>query len=118
MYNWEYNFLEKHLGKTKFWKLYEGNRVFRYIFKVLAVIILFLSFYIDMYSRKTLGILQIPISIIIFFIYIFLMAMVVNIRSDTTIMVVLRFLLEVIIGFVILGMIYLLVVNNISPYPM
>ncbi|MGN0566491.1 MAG: hypothetical protein ACI4IU_07425 [Candidatus Limousia pullorum] len=118
MYNWEYNFLEKHLGKTKFWKLYEGNRVFRYIFKVLAVIILFLSFYIDMYSRKTLGILQIPISIIIFFIYIFLMAMVVNIRSDTTIMVVLRFLLEVIIGFVILGMIYLLVVNNILPYPM
>ena len=118
MYNWEYNFLEKHLGKTKFWKLYEGNRVFRYIFKVLAVIILFLSIYIDMYSRKTLGILQIPISIIIFFIYIFLMAMVVNIRSDTTIMVVLRFLLEVIIGFVILGMIYLLVVNNILPYPM
>lgn len=118
MFNWEYNFLEKHLGKTKFWKLYEGNRVFRYIFKVLAVIILFLSFYIDMYSRKTLGILQIPISIIIFFIYIFLMAMVVNIRSDTTIMVVLRFLLEVIIGFVILGMIYLLVVNNILPYPM
>ena len=118
MYNWEYNFLEKHLGKTKFWKLYEGNRVFRYIFKVLAVIILFLRFYIDMYSRKTLGILQIPISIIIFFIYIFLMAMVVNIRSDTTIMVVLRFLLEVIIGFVILGMIYLLVVNNILPYPM
>ena len=118
MYNWEYNFLEKHLGKTKFWKLYEGNRVFRYIFKVLAVIILFLSFYIYMYSRKTLGILQIPISIIIFFIYIFLMAMVVNIRSDTTIMVVLRFLLEVIIGFVILGMIYLLVVNNILPYPM
>ncbi len=118
MYNWEYNFLEKHLGKTKFWKLYEGNRVFRYIFKVLAVIILFLSFYIDMYSRKTLGILQIPISIIIFFIYIFLMAMVVNIRSDTTIMVVLRFLLEVIIVFVILGMIYLLVVNNILPYPM
>ena len=118
MYNWEYNFLEKHLGKTKFWKLYEGNRVFRYIFKVLAVIILFLSFYIDMYSRKTLGILQIPISIIIFFIYIFLMAMVVSIRSDTTIMVVLRFLLEVIIGFVILGMIYLLVVNNILPYPM
>lgn len=118
MYNWEYNFLEKHLGKTKFWKLYEGNRVFRYIFKVLAVIILFLSFYIDMYSRKTLGILQIPISIIIFFIYIFLMAMVVNIRSDTTIMVVLRFLLEVIIGFVILGIIYLLVVNNILPYPM
>ncbi|MCI6496072.1 MAG: hypothetical protein MSA01_03315 [Anaeromassilibacillus sp.] len=106
------------MGKTKFWKLYEGNRVFRYIFKVLAVIILFLSFYIDMYSRKTLGILQIPISIIIFFIYIFLMAMVVNIRSDTTIMVVLRFLLEVIIGFVILGMIYLLVVNNILPYPM
>lgn len=118
MYNWEYNFLEKHLGKTKFWKLYEGNRVFRYIFKVLAVIILFLIFYIDMYSRKILGILQIPISIIIFFIYIFLMAMVVNIRSDTTIMVVLRFLLEVIIGFVILGMIYLLVVNNILPYPM
>lgn len=118
MYNWEYNFLEKHLGKTKFWKLYEGNRVFRYIFKVLAVIILFLSFYIDMYSRKTLGILQIPISIIIFFIYIFLLAMVVNIRSDTTIMVVLRFLLEVIIVFVILGMIYLLVVNNILPYPM
>ena len=71
-----------------------------------------------MYSRKTLGILQIPISIIIFFIYIFLMAMVVNIRSDTTIMVVLRFLLEVIIVFVILGMIYLLVVNNILPYPM
>ena len=118
MYNWEYNFLEKHLGKTKFWKLYEGNRVFRYIFKVLAVIILFLIFYIDMYSRKILGILQIPISIIVFFIYIFLLAMVVNIRSDTTIMVVLRFLLEVIIGFVILGMIYLLVVNNILPYPM
>lgn len=118
MYNWEYNFLEKHLGKTKFWKLYEGNRVFRYIFKVLAVIILFLIFYIDMYSRKILGILQIPISIIVFFIYIFLLAMVVNIRSDTTIMVVLRFLLEVIIVFVILGMIYLLVVNNILPYPM
>ena len=118
MYNWEYNFLKKHLGKTKFWKLYEGNRVFRYIFKVLAVIILFLSFYIDMYSRKILGILQIPISIIVFFIYIFLLAMVVNIRSDTTIMVVLRFLLEVIIVFVILGMIYLLVVNNILPYPM
>lgn len=118
MYNWEYNFLEKHLGKTKFWKLYTGNRVFRYIFKVLAVIILFLIFYIDMYSRKILGIFQISISFITFFIYIFLLAMVVNIRSDTTIMVVLRFLLEVIIVFVILGMIYLLVVNNILPYPM
>lgn len=118
MYNWEYNFLEKHLGKTKFWKLYEGNRVFRYIFKVLAVIILFLIFYIDMYSRRTLGILQIPISLIIFFIYIFLLAMVVNIRSDKTIMVALRFLLEVLIIFAILGAIYLLVVNNILPYPM
>lgn len=117
MFNWEYNFLKKHLGKTKFWKLYEGNRVFRYIFKVLAVIILFLIFYIDMYSRRTLGIFQIPISLIIFFIYIFLLAMVVNIRSDTTLMVVLRFLLEVIIIFAILGMIYLLVVNNILPYP-
>lgn len=118
MYNWEYNFLEKHLGKTKFWKLYEGNRVFRYIFKVLAVILIFLSLYIDMYTKNMGGIFQISISFITFFIYIFLLAMVVNIRSDTTIMVVLRFLLEVIIVFVILGIIYLLVVNNILPYPM
>lgn len=118
MYNWEYNFLEKHLGKTKFWKLYEGNRVFRYIFKVLAIILIFLSLYIDMYTKNMGGIFQISISFITFFIYIFLLAMVVNIRSDTTIMVVLRFLLEVIIVFVILGMIYLLVVNNILPYPM
>ena len=117
MYNWEYNFLEKHLGKTKFWKLYEGNRVFRYIFKVLAVIILFLIFYIDMYSRRTLGILQIPISLIIFFIYIFLLAMVVNIRSDTTLMVALRIFLDAVLVLAIIGIIYLLVVNNILPYP-
>lgn len=118
MFNWEYNFLEKHLGKTKFWKLYEGNRVFRYIFKVLAVIILFLIFYIDMYSRKILGILQIPISIIVFFIYIFLLAMVVNIRSDTTLMVALRIFLDAVLVLAIIGIIYLLVVNNILPYPM
>lgn len=118
MYNWEYNFLEKHLGKTKFWKLYEGNRVFRYIFKVLAVIILFLIFYIDMYLRKILGILQIPISIIVFFIYIFLLAMVVNIRSDTTLMVALRIFLDAVLVLAIIGIIYLLVVNNILPYPM
>lgn len=118
MYNWEYNFLEKHLGKTKFWKLYTGNRVFRYIFKVLAVIILFLIFYIDMYSRKILGILQIPISIIVFFIYIFLLAMVVNIRSDTTLMVALRIFLDAVLVLAIIGIIYLLVVNNILPYPM
>ena len=118
MFNWEYNFLEKHLGKTKFWKLYEGNRVFRYIFKVLAVIILFLIFYIDMYSRKILGILQIPISIIVFFIYIFLLAMVVNIRSDTTLMVALRIFLDAVLILAIIGIIYLLVVNNILPYPM
>ena len=118
MFNWEYNFLKKHLGKTKFWKLYEGNRVFRYIFKVLAVIILFLIFYIDMYSRKILGILQIPISIIVFFIYIFLLAMVVNIRSDTTLMVALRIFLDAVLVLAIIGIIYLLVVNNILPYPM
>ena len=117
MFNWEYNFLKKHLGKTKFWKLYEGNRVFRYIFKVLAVIILFLIFYIDMYSRKILGILQIPISIIVFFIYIFLLAMVVNIRSDTTLMVALRIFLDAVLVLAIIGIIYLLVVNNILPYP-
>ena len=117
MFNWEYNFLEKHLGKTKFWKLYEGNRVFRYIFKVLAVIILFLIFYIDMYSRRTLGILQIPISLIIFFIYVFLLAMVVNIRSDTTLMVALRIFLDAVLVLAIIGIIYLLVVNNILPYP-
>lgn len=118
MYNWEYNFLEKHLGKTKFWKLYEGNRVFRYIFKVLAVIIIFITFYIGLYSRKTLGILQIPISLIIFYIYIFLLSMVVNIRSDTTLMVALRFFLDAVIILAITGIIYLLVVNNILPYPM
>ena len=118
MFNWEYNFLKKHLGKTKFWKFYEGNRVFRYIFKVLAVIILFLIFYIDMYSRKILGILQIPISIIVFFIYIFLLAMVVNIRSDTTLMVALRIFLDAVLVLAIIGIIYLLVVNNILPYPM
>ena len=118
MYNWEYNFLEKQLGKTKFWKLYEGNRVFRYIFKVLAVILMFLLLCANFYIKNMIGILEIPVSIIVIFIYIFLLAMVVNIRSDKTIMVALRFLLEVLIMLTILGAIYLLVVNNILPYPM
>ena len=118
MYNWEYNFLEKHLGKTKFWKLYTGNRVFRYIFKVLAVILIFLSLYIDMYTKNMGGIFQISISFITFFIYIFLLAMVVNIRSDTTLMVALRIFLDAVIVLAIIGIIYLLVVNNILPYPM
>ena len=118
MYNWEYNFLEKHLGKTKFWKLYTGNRVFRYIFKVLAVILIFLSLYIDMYTKNMGGIFQISISFITFFIYIFLLAMVVNIRSDTTLMVALRIFLDAVLVLAIIGIIYLLVVNNILPYPM
>lgn len=118
MYNWEYNFLKKHLGKTKFWKLYEGNRVFRYIFKVLAVIIIFVLFYIDFsYIKRSIGVLGIPLSLMTYAAYIFLLAMVVNIRSDKTIMVALRFLLEVLIMLTILGAIYLLVVNNILPYP-
>lgn len=117
MYNWEYNFLEKHLGKTKFWKLYEGNRVFRYIFKVLAVILMFLLLCANFYIKNMIGILEIPVSIIVIFIYIFLLAMVVNIRSDTTLMVALRIFLDAVLVLAIIGIIYLLVVNNILPYP-
>ena len=119
MYNWEYNFLEKHLGKTKFWKLYEGNRVFRYIFKVLAVIIIFVLFYIDFsYIKRSIGVLGIPLSLMTYAAYIFLLAMVVNIRSDTTLMVALRIFLDAVLVLAIIGIIYLLVVNNILPYPM
>ena len=118
MYNWEYNFLEKHLGKTKFWKLYEGNRVFRYIFKVLAVIIIFVLFYIDFsYIKRSIGVLGIPLSLMTYAAYIFLLAMVVNIRSDTTLMVALRIFLDAVLVLAIIGIIYLLVVNNIVPYP-
>ena len=117
MYNWEYNFLEKHLGKTKFWKLYEGNRVFRYIFKVLAVILMFLLLCANFYIKNMIGILEIPVSIIVIFIYIFLLAMVVNIRSDTTLMVALRFFLDSVIILAMVGLLCFLITNNIFPRP-
>ncbi|HIU50022.1 MAG TPA: hypothetical protein IAD22_03310 [Candidatus Limousia pullorum] len=115
MFNWEYNFLEKHLGKTKFWKLYEGNRVFRYIFKVLAVILMFLLLCANFYIKNMIGILEIPVSIIVIFIYIFLLAMVVNIRSDTTLMVALRFFLDSVIILAMVGLLCFLITNNIFP---
>ena len=115
MFNWEYNFLKKHLGKTKFWKLYEGNRVFRYIFKVLAVILMFLLLCANFYIKNMIGILEIPVSIIVIFIYIFLLAMVVNIRSDTTLMVALRFFLDSVIILAMVGLLCFLITNNIFP---
>ena len=68
MYNWEYNFLEKHLGKTKFWKLYEGNRVFRYIFKVLAVII-FKLLYRYVFKENTWNIANTDFYYYLFYLY-------------------------------------------------
>lgn len=78
---------------------------------------MFLLLCANFYIKNMIGILEIPVSIIVIFIYIFLLAMVVNIRSDTTLMVALRIFLDAVLVLAIIGIIYLLVVNNILPYP-
>lgn len=116
MYNWEYNFLEKHLGKTKFWKLYTGNRVFRYIFKVLVIVYGFVFIHLHAYHIGfDNNIINWFLSLIYVFTFLPLLSLVVNIRSDTTLMVALRFLLESFIILAVVGLCYHLGCPNYVP---